>query len=89
MPPKRKVSIFEKKSDTIGGVPYKIYENGMLFVGTDSRRKTKTLKAGADVEAAVRAIAGLQVAGDGDHVSEHAAAEAAASGTTEGSSAEG
>ena len=31
----------------------------MLVVGTDSSRKTKTLKAGADVAAEVRAVAGL------------------------------
>jgi hypothetical protein len=87
MPPKkRKASIFEKRTDTIGGVQYTIYENGMLVVGTDSRRKTKTLKAGANVEAAARALAGLQDADHADHEHAAAAAEATASGTTTQSS---
>ena len=51
-----------KVSDTIAGVKYTVYEDGLLLVGTDSNRTTVRLKVGADVEAEVRKVAGLPTA---------------------------
>ena len=60
MPPKKKpAKLFDKKSDELDGVRYTLYEDGLLKVGTDSDRVTVRLKAGADVEAAIRKAAGL------------------------------
>lgn len=59
MPPKKKAKLFDKVSDELDGVCYTLYEDGVLKVGTDSNRVTVRLKAGADIEAAVRKAAGL------------------------------
>ena len=49
MPPKKKVKLFDKKSDDVDGIPYTVYEDGVLKVGTTSDRVTVRLKAGDDV----------------------------------------
>ena len=60
MAPKGKAKpLFEKVVGSICGVQYTLYENGLLKVGTAADRSTTRLKAGADVDAAVRRLAGL------------------------------
>ena len=77
MPPKRKApALFEKKTDTIGGVQYTVYENGLLLVGTNSSRTTVRLKAGDNIEAAVRKAAGLTAACDDEFGSSTATEDA-------------
>ena len=50
MPPKKKPPrLFDKKTDSVDGVQYTLYEDGMLKVGTDADRVTVRVKAGADV----------------------------------------
>ena len=51
--------LFEKVVGSICGVQYTLYGNGLLVVGTAADRSTTRLKAGADVDAAVRRLAGL------------------------------
>ena len=48
--------LFEKVVGSICGVQYTLYENGLLIVGTAADRSTTRLKAGADVDAAVRRL---------------------------------
>ena len=62
MPPKKRAKRFDKEVGAVEGIPYTLYEDGLLKVGTTSSRSSVRLQAGADVKAEVRKAAGLPAA---------------------------